>query len=196
MTGLFREEPDPSVVRAFRSYLGIVGSPASGFEAFSVAVNEYMQRPPFNIVNAADTIGGRKKIPSEGAYLYDAVMVYARAVNACVEHGGDFRNGKHLFEHMRGRSYQSAMGFMVRMDDNGDAEGNYTLIALKKYDAHSGSSYGLFPVGVFELSGNGSTLPVLKLFDTIEGIKGAPPRDEPPCGFSGEKCIRKFSKAC
>ncbi|XP_037521917.2 guanylate cyclase 32E [Rhipicephalus sanguineus] len=193
LTGLFREEPDPSVVRAFRSYLGIVGSPASGFEEFSVAVNEYMQRPPFNIVNAADTIGGRKKIPSEGAYLYDAVMVYARAVNACVEHGGDFRNGKHLFEHMRGRSYQSAMGYMVRMDNNGDAEGNYTLIARRKYDDQSGSHYGLFPVGVFELSGNGSTLPVLKLFDTIEWIKGGPPRDEPTCGFSGEKCILGFA---
>ncbi|KAH6942257.1 hypothetical protein HPB50_002077 [Hyalomma asiaticum] len=192
LTGLFREEPDPPVVRAFRSYLGIVGSPATGFEEFSVAVNEYMQRPPFNIVNAADTIGGRKKIPSEGAYLYDAVMVYARAVNACVEHGGDFRNGKHLFEHMRGRSYHSAMGYMVRMDDNGDAEGNYTLIARKKRDGKSGSAYGLFPVGVFELSGNGSTLPVLKLFDTIEWIKGAPPRDEPPCGFNGEKCIHYF----
>lgn len=60
--GLFREEADPAVVRAFRSYLGIVGSPASGFEEFAVAVNEYMQRPPFNIVNAADTIGGRKKV--------------------------------------------------------------------------------------------------------------------------------------
>ncbi|KAH7950051.1 hypothetical protein HPB49_019002 [Dermacentor silvarum] len=161
LTGLFREEPDLSVVRAFRSYIGIVGSPASGFEEFSVAVNEYMQRPPFNIVNAANTIGGRKKIPSEGAYLYDAVMVYARAVNACVEHGGDFRNGKHLFEHMRGRSYHSAMGYMVRMDDNGDAEGNYTLIARKKSGGQRGSMFGLFPVGVFELSGNESALPAL-----------------------------------
>nr|XP_037286310.1 guanylate cyclase 32E-like [Rhipicephalus microplus] len=179
LTGLFREEPDPSVVRAFRSYLGIVGSPASGFEAFSVAVNEYMQRPPFNIVNAADPIGGMKKIPSEAAYLYDAVMVYAKAVNACVEHGGDFRNGKHLLEHMRGRSYQSAMGYMVRMDDNGDAEGNYTLVARKKYGGPSGNLYGLFPVGVFELSGNGSTLPELdrllwKLdFDEIH-MRGGP----------------------
>ncbi|XP_077490931.1 guanylate cyclase 32E [Amblyomma americanum] len=188
LTGLFREEPDPLVVRAFRSYLGIVGSPASGFEEFSVAVNEYMQRPPFNIVNAADTIGGRKKIPSEGAYLYDAVMVYAKAVNACLEHGGDYRNGKHLFEHMRGRSYQSAMGYMVRMDDNGDAEGNYTLIA-RKTTGQADGAFGLFPVGVFELSGNGSTLPVLRLFDTIEWIKDVPPRDEPPCGFNGEKCI-------
>ncbi|XP_077551624.1 guanylate cyclase 32E-like, partial [Haemaphysalis longicornis] len=185
---LFREEADPAVVRAFRSYLGIVGSPASGFEEFAVAVNEYIQRPPFNIVNAADTIGGRKKIPSEGAYLYDAVMVYARALNACLAHGGDLRNGKHLFEHMRGRSYQSAMGYMVRMDHNGDAEGNYTLIA-RKGNGQKDGAFGLFPVGVFELSGNGSELPILNLFDTIDWINGMPPKDEPPCGFSGEKCI-------
>ncbi|KAH9365533.1 hypothetical protein HPB48_000267 [Haemaphysalis longicornis] len=100
------------------------------------------------------------------------------------------------------------MGYMVRMDDNGDAEGNYTLIA-RKGNGQKDGAFGLFPVGVFELSGNGSELPVsnmvriasidllvnrsiLNLFDTIDWINGMPPKDEPPCGFSGEKCIREL----
>ncbi|CAN8007227.1 unnamed protein product, partial [Ixodes pacificus] len=159
LTGLLREDVEPGVERAFRSYLGIVGSPAVGYEEFSVSVNEYMQRPPFNIVNAADAFGGMKKIPSEGAYLYDAVMVYARALNECLALGRDYRDGRQMFQLMKGRSYKSAMGYMVQMDEKGDAEGNYTLIARRELDAAPGE-YGLFPIGMFQLPLNGSQLPV------------------------------------
>ncbi|GIY46364.1 hypothetical protein CEXT_639201 [Caerostris extrusa] len=40
-----------------------------------------------------------------------------------------------------------AMGYMVYMDENGDAEGNYTLIARKPVPGVNGE-YGLYPVGV------------------------------------------------
>ncbi|EEC02181.1 guanylate cyclase, putative [Ixodes scapularis] len=188
LTGLLREDVEPGVERAFRSYLGIVGSPAVGYEEFSVSVNEYMQRPPFNIVNAADAFGGMKKIPSEGAYLYDAVMVYARALNECLALGRDYRDGPQMFQLMKGRSYKSAMGYMVQMDDKGDAEGNYTLIARRELDAVPGE-YGLFPIGMFQLPLNGSQLPVLKLLSELDWVGGGPPLDEPGCGFHGEKCV-------
>ncbi|KAH9365534.1 hypothetical protein HPB48_000268 [Haemaphysalis longicornis] len=68
----------------------------------------YLTASFFYPPGASKTRATTMQIPSEGAYLYDAVMVYARALNACLAHGGDLRNGKHLFEHMRGRSYQSA----------------------------------------------------------------------------------------
>lgn len=51
------------------------------------------------------------------------------------------------------------MGYMVQMDDKGDAEGNYTLIARRELDAVPGE-YGLFPIGMFQLPLNGSQLPV------------------------------------
>ena len=47
------------------------------------------------------------------------------------------------------------MGFMVWMDENGDAEGNYTLVARKKK-----TTDGLYPVGTFLLPANSSQVPV------------------------------------
>lgn len=44
------------------------------------------------------------------------------------------------------------------MDENGDAEGNYTLIARKTYN--DDEEFGLFPVGVFALKRTDSKLPV------------------------------------
>lgn len=46
---------------------------------------------------------------------------------------------------------------MVYMDENGDAEGNYTLIAL---DNKTGKDYGLYPIGYFVGKEKGSNLPV------------------------------------
>lgn len=45
------------------------------------------------------------------------------------------------------------------MDENGDAEGNYTLIARKPIPRCT-DEFGLFPVGVFTLRSNKSKLPV------------------------------------
>lgn len=47
------------------------------------------------------------------------------------------------------------------MDENGDAEGNYTLIAL---DNQSTRGYGLYPIGYFVGKEQGTNLPVRKLF--------------------------------
>ncbi|KAM7297285.1 hypothetical protein ISCGN_022438 [Ixodes scapularis] len=99
-----------------------------------------------------------KPIPSEGACLYDFVMVYARALKECLALGRDYRDGRQMFQLMKGRSYKNAMGYMVLIDEKGHAQGNYTLIARRELDAVPGE-YGLFPIGMFHLSLNGSQLP-------------------------------------
>lgn len=48
------------------------------------------------------------------------------------------------------------MGYMVYMDENGDAEGNYTLIARKEKN----STYGLYPIGIFQIPNNRTNVPV------------------------------------
>lgn len=52
------------------------------------------------------------------------------------------------------------------MDENGDAEGNYTLIARKTL-ANKENEYGLFPVGVFALRRTDSRLPVSNLHNSF-----------------------------
>lgn len=48
---------------------------------------------------------------------------------------------------------------MVYIDENGDAEGNYTLLARKPHHEIP-QSYGLYPVGLFTREKNNSRLPV------------------------------------
>lgn len=53
------------------------------------------------------------------------------------------------------------MGYMVRMDEFGDAEGNYTLISRKKMP-HRPSKYGMYPIGIFLIPQNSSEVPVIE----------------------------------
>lgn len=57
------------------------------------------------------------------------------------------------------KSFLGAMGYYVYMDENGDAEGNYTLIARKEVPGSPGK-YGLFPVAIFQLAENRSNIQV------------------------------------
>ena len=50
---------------------------------------------------------------------------------------------------------------MVYMDENGDAEGNYTLLARKRHLLFP-QDYGLYPVGVFTLKENDNKILVSK----------------------------------
>lgn len=105
-----------------------------------------------------------------------------------------------------------AMGFLVSIDKNGDASGNYTLIARKRQPSSrvTSSAFGLFPIGIFQMPSNSSHIPVslnpdlvklsllfttihslqhLQLWSEIDWISDSgTPSDEPLCGFDGEKC--------
>ncbi|XP_068086160.1 guanylate cyclase 32E [Anabrus simplex] len=188
LKGLLRDTPDPVAERAFRSYLGVVGTPPIGFQNFTYLVNSYMELPPFNFPNPALYVGGIKVIRAEAAYLYDAVHLYARALLDVMDAGENPWNGTAIINAIKGRHYLSAMGYMVYMDQNGDAEGNYTLLVRKPHHVLP-NAYGLYPVGVFTLGNHNSGIPDLHLMSPIDWVAGKPPIAEPPCGFRGEKCI-------
>lgn len=54
--------------------------------------------------------------------------------------------------------------YMVYMDENGDAEGNYTLIAL---DDQLTRGYGLYPIAYFVGKETSTNLPVSKLLISL-----------------------------
>ncbi|GBO05743.1 hypothetical protein AVEN_14994-1 [Araneus ventricosus] len=103
--GLLKDEIEEDAKKAFQSYLGVVASPPIGFEDFATEVNKYMQLPPFNFPNPVSSFGGMKKVPAEGAYLYDAVYVYARALNECLVNKEDPYDGKGMMKYIFGRTY-------------------------------------------------------------------------------------------
>ncbi|KAK9753824.1 Receptor family ligand binding region [Popillia japonica] len=98
-------------------------------------------------------------IRAEAAFLYDAVHIYAKALQKVLKKGEDPKNGTAIINYMKRTCYRSAMGYMVYMDENGDAEGNYSLIARKALPDNPGE-YGLFPVGIFTVDRTNHALPV------------------------------------
>uniref|UniRef100_A0A182MJ61 Receptor ligand binding region domain-containing protein n=1 Tax=Anopheles culicifacies TaxID=139723 RepID=A0A182MJ61_9DIPT len=109
-----------------------------------------MELPPFNYRNALIFFGGVKQIRAEAAYLYDAVHLYANALMQVLLSGGSPKNGSAIIEAIKGRAYMSAMGYLVHIDENGDATGNYTILARKPVPSTTVTNqYGLFPIGRF-----------------------------------------------
>lgn len=68
------------------------------------------------------------------------------------------RDGREVSRRLRNIRYNSATGHETKMDENGDAEGNFTLVALK----NKNGEFGLHPVGFFMRSI--AQLPVIPFF--------------------------------
>ncbi|KAG8224498.1 hypothetical protein J437_LFUL004980 [Ladona fulva] len=111
----------------------------------------------------------------------------------------------------------SADACVVYIDENGDAEGNYSVVALLDDDQINGSlRMSMQPVGYFQYSASSENelikdneskktknrqagdatftngLPTFKYYDEnrpIQWIGGKIPKAEPACGFRGEKCV-------
>lgn len=82
--------------------------------------------------------------------------MYARALNETLARGIDPYDGRKVFDFIKDRPYPSALGHNSYIDGNGDAEGNYTLIARKQING----TYGIYPIGVFQMPSNSTFLPV------------------------------------
>ncbi|ELU09058.1 hypothetical protein CAPTEDRAFT_121651 [Capitella teleta] len=190
--GIIRKKASLEVSAAFQGFISVV--PAAPvypwFENFTQIVNYYLERPPFYFHNPFNKKGSgvMKNLRPEAAYLYDAVWIYARAADAVIRAGGDPSDGRLIFQHMKGSTYKSAMGYMNHIDENGDSQGNFTLLARKRGED---DQWGLHPVGIFLINQNDTTIPVNLSFlaETINWVGGTQPVDEPPCGFMGERCI-------
>jgi hypothetical protein len=156
-----------------------------------------MELPPFNWPNPLARVGGLKRIRVEAAYLHDAVLLYAAALKSIIEatptlHDAErtLRNGKGVALLLRNRTFLSATGLVSRMDANGDAEGNFTLIGLQRRP----EGVGLYPIGHF-VQTQDQDLPALALRAEVEWVGEEPPLSEPICGFQGEKCESKYRRA-
>nr|XP_031850372.1 guanylate cyclase 32E [Nomia melanderi] len=183
--GLWQTKTNSSILNAYRSYFSVVASAPIYSKNFTRMVHAYRQKPPFSFSNPLATVGGVVQIVPETAYLYDAVHLYERSLLKALDENRDPRNGREMVATLYGVHYRSAMGYMVYMDENGDAEGNYTLIAL---DNRPTKGHGLYPIAYFVGKENGTNLPILRLTREISWVGDGPPIAEPYCGYHGEKC--------
>jgi len=187
--------------------------PNQTYENFSAQVNEYGKKEPFNFRSGILERGFKKVVPIYAANLYDSLIIYAKALDSLRKERPDFdiqelaRDGRGIFQHIiKMKQYESITGAKISIDENGDSEGNYTLIAFKtlsKDDYHTRhmnfSANHTFtcwkymiPVANFQprSPSENITYPKMKFFSgmQIDWIGGKKPSDEPKCGFDGEKC--------
>lgn len=119
---------------------------------------------------------------AKAVYLYDAVIVYAKAATKVLQENGNLRDGKTLMKkYVFNNTFTSKQGFDVFIDENGNAEGNFSLIGIQLVNG----SYKMEKIGIFVQ--HPKNLPSFKLLENknIMWTKGYAPNDEPDCGFEG-----------
>ncbi|KAK9736393.1 Protein tyrosine and serine/threonine kinase [Popillia japonica] len=116
-------------------------------------------------------------VPIQAAYLYDAVMIYARALTEVFENNEDPRNGTAILQKILNRSYHSIQGYDVFIDGNGDAEGNFTVVALlDDQEMNTTLRMSMQPVGYFQYGASNASshliaLPEFKYLDMSKQIQ-------------------------
>lgn len=175
------------------------------------------------------------------AYLYDSVLLYARALHDLLYPNGIrnettherlvpsekslediVSNGTRIIESIIKRgSYSSITGANMQLDQNGDSEGNFSVLALQSYNLSVKSfscPHHMIAVGYFLkqrdylvsespqlqpcLTATGGTncpclLQEYKLLtpnSKIDWPGGFKPEDEPSCGFNNEACQKDESQ--
>ena len=192
-----------ALVESAQSLLVIVPSPPNGtdYSEFEEKVREFNAQKPFFLEDPFDPIKKlrwKRHITIYASYLYDAVMLYCEAVSQVLREGLTLYDGKAIIRKIIERKrYLSVTGAWMNIDENGDVEGNYTLLArmptpdtisFKGMNNSQRPSHVMLPVGNFEYE-EAMNRTVLKVNGFINWPSGDPPLVEPPCGFDGSGCL-------
>ncbi|GFO25489.1 guanylate cyclase [Plakobranchus ocellatus] len=156
--GIFEHLISNKTVLAYRHFFSIVHTPPLDpkYNEFKQIVDRYLELPPFNLTNELKEMAkSTRQIRPEASYLYDAVMLYAEVVTEIILEGGDYTDGKEIIGRIQGRTYKSAFGYLTKINENGDAQGNFSVIMCK----HKEGMWGMYPVGTFRHDPQGGSLP-------------------------------------
>ncbi|GIY97944.1 speract receptor, partial [Caerostris extrusa] len=185
-----------NVMMSAQSLLVLVPTPPRGdkYTEFEDKVRHYNAEEPFKF-KASEIFLERLfcckylHITPYASYLYDAVTLYADALSKALKNNTDPKNGKEIMRIFRERTqYTSVTGAIMRIDKDGGAEGNYTVLSwqptpenlkLKMPSGHPAPPYCMLPVGRFYAVDNRELRFKLEK-EIIWVIKDKPPVDEPP----------------
>jgi guanylate cyclase, other len=173
-----------------RSLIVVVSTPPeTKYSNFTEQVRTYNHAEPFNAPKA-NFPGKRFEtfISIYAAYLYDSVMLYANALDRLLKGKQQelkrnissnylpnlpeeiikeiASNGTEIIaEIIRQKKYLSITGAEIIIDNNGDSEGNFSVLVLKPEpfsakDSNFSCSLHMRPIATFQGSGSGDSLPV------------------------------------
>ncbi|PAV90190.1 hypothetical protein WR25_17240 isoform B [Diploscapter pachys] len=112
--------------------------------------------------------------------FYDAVLLYAIALNETIANGLDPRNGHNITSSMWGRTFVGITG-NVSIDANGDRYSDYSLLDLDPVQEK------FVEVAYY----SGATNELKKVSD-FHWVGGRPPSDMPICGYDKSKCPKGY----
>lgn len=200
------DSDDRKMIEYSKSAVAIIPTPvklnSQRFYNFWKKANEYLH---YFGVQKSGVLEVDIKANRIACYLYDAVYLYANAIHEMLEENdGDRRydptaDGKAIMDRIINKKYTSIQGFDMRIDEKGNAKGNFTLLTWmnvtpitdKADPKYYPNEYALDLTATFvESADKGDRLPVLK-YQYRQINWDTPPVDEPPCGFTGSRCGSK-----
>ncbi|XP_073983088.1 receptor-type guanylate cyclase Gyc76C-like isoform X2 [Rhodnius prolixus] len=208
----------PGFEKRARSLLVVVSTaPTTNYENFTERVRLYNTKEPFFFPTPTvfKNVSYVKFVSIYAAYLYDSVWLYARALHELIygnTSNGETRNitenvikevvknGTKIIETIvRTKTYKSVTGFKIKLDTNGDSEGNFSVLAYKPHNITEDNftcSHHLVPIGQFQQGYNDQHggYPELKVKWTIDWAGNDKPEDEPICGFDYSRCAKEDSQ--
>ncbi|KAK3910945.1 Receptor-type guanylate cyclase Gyc76C [Frankliniella fusca] len=177
-----------------------------GFEKRAKSLLVIVSSPPtYDFQNFTE-----RHVSIYAAYLYDSIMLYAHALDKVLRNylhqkGGPLTdeeidriasNGTHIIENIRNQTYISATGATIKIDEQGDSEGNFSVLALKPYNFQLNNftcAFHMIPVGQFHHQGKSPEYKLISPNNQIDWPGGHKPEDEPNCGFNNELCPKDHS---
>ncbi|KAJ8681432.1 hypothetical protein QAD02_017219, partial [Eretmocerus hayati] len=192
---------DKDFLKRARSLMVVVSTPPTqNYEIFTEKVREYSLKEPFNFTIPPflqDKF--EKHVSIYAAYLYDSVKLYARALDQLLRDYPEqsleeiASNGTLIIETIiKNHTYQSVSGATIKLDQRGDSEGNFSVLALRKDLLHFNNfscDYQMKPVGQFHQGENLAYRPS----EAIDWPGKNKPEAEPGCGFLNEHCPKDDS---
>jgi len=212
-------------LQAWKSLIVVSGSPYRiDTSKFADNVRHYNRLSPFNFSDVTFPMAKVDiHISIYAAHLYDSLVLYAQSLHQMINESRRLNETISIHELARDGArltqtiiemggYNSISGNYIRIDKNGDSEGNFTAFALKEFNytfvsKFTGKTFQcqhyLTKVGEFHLAKDHynrtdtpvarggleiRTLPEYVYNARIDWPKGYRPLDEPQCGFKGEKC--------
>ncbi|VEN37483.1 unnamed protein product [Callosobruchus maculatus] len=181
-------------------------APTENYRNFTERVRYYNSQPPFNFTVSNILNSYEPYVTIYAAYLFDSVKLYASALHHLLSQEPVLTdkviidvasNGTKIIETIIkiNGTYKSITGAMMKIDKNGDSEGNFSVIAFthpreKVVHDNFTCSFQMRPVVQFksELDDDDSTLPSYSPNKYIYWPNGVRPKDEPSCGFDNELC--------
>ncbi|VDM14099.1 unnamed protein product [Wuchereria bancrofti] len=128
--------------------------------------------------------------------FYDALLLYAIALNETLSEGLDPRNGYNITSKMWSRTFVGITG-NVSIDENGDRYSDYSLLDLDpQQDKFVVSLFSLnfelnlthISIILIEVAYYSGASNELKQVTEFHWVGGRPPKDSPICGWDHSKC--------